>query len=581
MTPLTPLRMILPLLVLLLGLGTAAPGEAAENPARAPVGIGLAPVSDWSVQQPFLDVMKTARSWIVHRPGQWGGGPGHDELAATGHLDADGWPRRLPREIGTLGTVILTDLPEEARTLAGRYRLSFDGTGTVEVSGRARNVRYGDNAVTFDFTPGPGPVEIRLQRSDPDDYVRNIRVVKEAHRAAYARGEIFNPDWLARIGGFNLLRFMDWSATNHSTLAHWDDRPEPANYTYTREGVPVEVMLALVRETGQDAWFTLPHRADDDFIRRFAQTVRDGLPPDATAYAEFSNEVWNWQFDQAEWADAAAAERWGAKHAGAQYYGMRAAQAARIWSEVFAEDAGAGGPGLVNVITTQTGWLGLEASILEAPLWQAEPDHDGVPPWIYFDAYAVTGYFGGILGTEDRAPMVRRWIAESEREARRAAREAGLDGADFEEYVAQHRYDLASARAGRELLDGALSGDPADTLADLLGRVLPYHAEQAAAHGLDLVMYEGGTHVVGIGARVDDPELTGFFIHFNYTAEMGALYARLIDGWRELGGGVFTAFVDVYRPNKWGSWGNLRTLSDDNPRWQALAGALDCGAGCE
>jgi hypothetical protein len=107
--------------------------------------------------------------------------------------------------------------------------------------------------------------------------------------------------------------------------------------------------------------------------------------------------------------------------------------------------------------------------------------------------------------------------------------------------------------------------------------VLPHHAKVAADHGLRLVMYEGGTHVVGYGAQVNDPILTDFFIHLNYTPEMAALYDRLLAGWAALTPEPFNAFVDVSAPSKWGSWGALRHLTDENPRWRVLAkGCLEC-----
>lgn len=538
--------------------------------AEAPVGLNLAPVTDWSTQAPFIDVMKTARPWIVHRGTSWGGGEEAD-LIAAGLLDDHGWPVRQPRELGTVGTLILTDIPAQATALAGTYRLRFDGDGIVEVSGRAQNVRYSDGDVLFDYTPGPGPVEIRIQRSRAGDHVRNITVVKEAHRAAHADGAIFNPDWLAQIEDFALVRFMDWMDTNNSALRHWEDRPLPGDYTYARNGVPLEVMLALLEKTGMDGWFTLPHRADDTYMRRFAEMVRD-LPGDRRVYAEYSNEMWNWQFEQTAWADAQATERWGEADAGPQFYGMRAAQMAMIWRDVFAgaEDA----PELTTVISSQTGWLGLEEIILEAPLWQAEAEGPGNPPWVYFDAYAVTGYFGGIIGTEDRAETTRGWIAQSLRAAQGTARARGLTGAARDAHVAEHRYDLASEIAGAELMDGAVSGDPLDTVEDLLQRVWPHHKRAADERGLELVTYEGGSHVVGIGPMAEDAELTAFFTHFNYTPEMGALYARLLDGWAALGGGAFAAYNDVYAPSRWGSWGAQRWLGDANPRWQALRDAL-------
>ncbi|WP_380218687.1 hypothetical protein [Jhaorihella thermophila] len=84
-------------------------------------------------------------------------------------------------------------------------------------------------------------------------------------------------------------------------------------------------------------------------------------------------------------------------------------------------------------------------------------------------------------------------------------------------------------------------------------------------------MYEGGTHVVGLGAVVEDKELTEFFIGLNYSAEMGELYRELIAGWYAAGGVLFNVFADVAKPGKWGSWGALRYLSDENPRWAAIS----------
>lgn len=539
--------------------------NAAVPPARQPIAINLAGIADWSTQAPFLDHFKTARPWIGHLPGQWGGVE-HDELQEAGYLDAAGWPTAIPPELSSIGTVILTDLPEEAVSLRGRYVLRFEGEGIVEVLGRAEDVRYGKGEVRFDFTPGPGPVEIRIQRmSRGGQYVRNITVVKEAHLAAYDGGALFNPLWLDRLDGFAALRFMDWMATNGSAQTGWEDRPLLSDYTWALKGVPAEVMLALAGRLGADPWFNMPHMADDTYVRHFARLVHQMLDEDLRAYVEYSNEVWNWQFQQAAWADAQAQARWGDDGLWMQFYGGRAAEVSQIWTEVFGEDS----ERLVRVVSSQTGWLGLEEQVLTAPLWKAERANRQAPA-AYFDAYAVTGYFGGILGLEERAGQVRAWIDGSRERALAEAAERGLAGSAAAAFATRHRYDAASARAGAELRDGLISGNPADTLADLLGRVLPYHAGVAQKHGLDLIMYEGGSHVVGIGPTVEDEVLTGFFTHFNYTGEMGSLYRDLLAGWQALGGSLFTAYADVGAPGKWGSWGTLRTLSDQNPRWDAL-----------
>jgi hypothetical protein len=558
----------------LASLGLLTGAAAQTDPPKMAMGMNLSEVVDWSVQQPFIDVFKTARTWIGHKPRQWGGVTA-TELEAAGYLDENGWPLEIPPELGSIGTLILTDLPEDAGVYAGRYRLRFDGDGIVEVGGRARNVRYGDNEVQFDFTPGPGPVDIRIQRTDrrrSGDHVRNISVVRLDHAAAYDAGAMFNPAWLDRLHGFTELRFMDWMITNAGDVpGTWDKRPKPSDYSFTRSGVPAEVMIELANRTGANPWFTMPHLADDDYFRSFATLVRDTLWIEQKAYVELSNEVWNWQFPQAEWAGKAALERWGNRDAWVQYYALRATEMAQIWTEVFGDTAR---ERLVRVIATQTGWLGLERDILKAPLWMAEDDGaTRKPPHAYFDAYAITGYFGFPLGLESRQPMVRGWIGQSLALATKAADERGLTGTARAGWIAAHRFDTAVAQAAAELRDGAASDDADGSLSDLLTRMLPHHVAVAGEFGLDLIMYEGGTHVVGLGPVTGDDEVTAFFNRLNYSAEMGALYTELIAGWAQGGGGPFLHYSDVQKPTRWGSWGALRHLGDDNPRWDALVAA--------
>ena len=535
------------------------------------IGINLAGVSDWSTQAPFIDVFKTARPWLGHLPGQWGGAT-HEDLKAADYLDSNGWPVALPPELSSIGTVILNDLPPEATDLAGRYVLRFEGNGIVEVSGRAQNVKYAKGEISFDFAPGPGAVDIRIQRTDrarKGNYVRNISVVKQENLDAFAQGAVFNPDLMRRLEGFSNLRFMDWMQTNNSNLARWDDAPKLGDYTWARNGVPLGVMIALTNQLDADPWFTLPHMAEDEFARSFAMVVSEKLNPDLQAHVEYSNEVWNWQFAQAAYADAQAQARWGVADNWLQFYVARSIEIAQIWDEVFGDTAD---KRLKHVISSQTGWLGLEAQVFEAPLWRSE--NPGAPaPASFFYAYAITGYVGYGLGYGDNVDMVLGWLAESEEIASEDADAAGLTGADKDAYVIKHRFDLATEYAWDELLDGLVSGNPESSVADFLGRLLPYHQQVAAQNDLELIIYEGGSHVVGVGEAVNTEALTEFFLHLNYSPEMALVYEELLAGWQAADTGVFVAFNDVMAPSKWGSWGALRHLSDDNPRWNSLEAA--------
>lgn len=508
---------------------------------RPGVAFGLAGVNDWSVQQPFLDVMKTARPWSGHLPGQWGGWDEAD-LSAAGALDAQGWPKFIPPGLTGLSTLILTDLPPDAGLVGGRYVVTYEGAGELRLEGRAEVMESAPRRMVFHYSPGPGAVVLSLVDIDAADPIRNIRILQERHEAAYLGGGLFNPDWLARLQGAEALRFMDWMATNDSTLSARPDRPLPADYTWARKGVPIEVIVALANQLQADPWLTIPHLAEDALIADIAQIVAAGLAPERKAYVEYSNEVWNWQFAQATWAEAKAKARWGHDHAWVQFYALRAAEVMQIWSKALPKDR------LVRVISSQTGWLGLEEQILTAPLVMAE----GRPaPATGFDAYAVTGYFAGGLGAEAKVPMVKEWLAQGE--------------------------DYAEEKALAELRNGAVSGQSADSLEWLLQEVLPHHAKVAKAHGLDLLMYEGGSHVVGTGHAVEDAALTAFYTRLNYSEGMGGLYADLLKGWSKLSKAPFNAFVDVYVPGKWGSWGALRHLDDENPRWRALAGRAGQG----
>jgi len=526
---------------------------------RRNLAFGLSGLSDYSTQIPFIDQMHTAREWIGHVPGQWGGRDA-EWLRDGGYLDDDGWIIRVPNNLARIGTLILTDLPAEMTSVAGRYHAQWEGTAYPAFRGAARVVRYQRNSATFEFEPGQGAVLIEVNRGD----LRNLSVVHERHLERHAAGEIFNPDWLARISDAETLRFMDWMVTNNSDQVAWSDRPRMGDYTWTPRGAPLEVMLELSNLTGAEPWFSLPHRADDDYMRRFAEMVRDGLRPDLRAWVEYSNEVWNWSFTQADWAEQNARARWnGREWAWVQFYAMRAAEMARIWADVFA-----GQPErLVRVLSVQTGWIGLEQDILNAPLWQKE-DATNPAPYEHFEAYAVTGYFSADLHVDERQPLLDGWLAQSLAQAEAEAQALPAD--QREAHIAAHRFDLALDLAGQELLDGSVSGNPVNSVRHLLDETLSYHARVATEHGLTMVMYEGGTHVVVPPARHENRELGAFIVMLNHSPQMAALYRVLIEGWGALTPAPFNAFVDIGLPAIWGSWGALRHLDDDNPRWDAL-----------
>jgi hypothetical protein len=520
----------------------------------------LGEVSYWSTQQPFLDAMRSSQTWVGHLPGQWGGW-GEAELAAAGALDDDGWIRSVPSNLTHVSTMVFAEMPAEMTSFAGRWIARWEGSAALGFAGAARNVRYDGSSASFDFTPGQGAVIIEFRRGD----LRNLTIVQDRHLEAFDEGTLFHPAFVARIGDAENLRFMDWMRTNNSTLVGWDDRPRIHDYSWERRGVPLEILIRLANDTGAEPWFTLPHQADDDYIRRFARMVHADLRPDLRAWVEYSNEVWNFSFQQAHWAEEQARARWGREWAWTQFQTVRAYEMIGIWNEVFADAPDR----LVRVIATQTGWLGLEDDLLEAPLWRAE-DPANPAPWEAFDVYAVTGYFNAELHEDSRQPMIRAWLAESQAAAQAEGAARGLAGPALAAHVRDHRFDLAVQRAGEELIDGRHSGRAEGTVRHLLDTVLVHQAQVARDRGLALVMYEGGTHVVTAPSQHGDTELVAFFDALNHSAPMGQAYRELLAGWSRLTPAPFNAYVAIGAPGIWGAWGALRHQDDDNPRWQAL-----------
>ncbi|RFP88091.1 calcium-binding protein [Rhodobacteraceae bacterium 63075] len=534
------------------------------NPSLA---LGLDGVSDWSTQHPFLNIMKTARPWVGHVGDEWGAIT-MDDLERRGLLDEHGYPRRIPAEANKLETFVLTDQPEAATDLASRYRIRWKGKGELSVTGRGRTARMvrGDNETWLEYSPGEGLVAISILSTDPEgtgDYIRDIEIVREDHIPLHDAGALFNPAWIERVANVRSLRFMDWMLTNGSPVESWDGRPLPEHFSYAWRGVPAETMIALSNKIGADPWFCMPHAADDTYMRSFAELVRQTLDRRLKAHVEFSNELWNHIFPQAEWAGDQARKRWGEQVEGdawMQYAGLRSAEVMNIWADVFGSQAASR---LVRVMGVHTGWMGLEEPFMQAPRAVAE---GLAPPVESFDAYAVSGYFGFDLGLEEEGlPEVRRIVAKSRGKAEQAVREQGLQRKALEAAIEPVKFDDAYPEVAELLWEGSFK--------ELTEVLWPYHARVAEANGLQLIMYEGGTHVTPHGEAINDEELVEFFVSFNYDAEMGKFYEELLRRWRDVGGTLFNAFVDVAKPTKYGSWGALRHLQDQNPRWDALVAA--------
>jgi hypothetical protein len=300
-------------------------------------------------------------------------------------------------------------------------------------------------------------------------------------------------------------------STNNSAIASWADRPRPDHATFDQRGVPVEWLVDLANRMGADPWFCMPHRADDNYVRRFAALVRERLDPRLKVYVEYSNEVWNSIFQQHRHVVRTGRGLGLARNdyeAGLRYASLRATQMFKLWEAEFH-----GRSRLVRVLASQA-------------------------------ANAWTG--NTMLGTGDAA-----------------AHTDALAIANYVAFMPSPRSSPSDAEVGRWSPDTLFAALELECTKQ--ERALRDNFAVARRHGLRLIAYEGGQHLVGVLGAENNDALTDLFKAANRHPRMGELYRRLYRIWEAAGGDLFCHFSSVNPGGKWGCWGLLEH-HDDDPR---------------
>ena len=421
-------------------------------------------------------------------------------------LNELGWVTRL--EPGCFAeTLMLTDL--DGHYPKGRYTVLYEGAGRVEIT-RGRIVERAPGRIVFEVHPTAG-ISLQLHEIDPADPVRNIRVIMPGFEDTYLNNP-WHPRFLERWQDFAAVRFMDFMHTNNSTITRWEQRPTPQHQTFSQRGVAVEYLVDFANRADLDPWFCMPHEADDEFIRQFARYVKRHLNPDRRVYVEWSNETWNSIFQQHRYAAVKgqqlglANQPWAAAW---QYTARRSVEVFRLWEQEFGE-----GPRLVRVLATQSANPYIAEQMLAFP-----------PVAQHADALAIAPYLGLHLTAE--------------------------------------RVDDVLALG----VDGLLDQLEEDVLPQVTSQHIRRHKAVADKFGLQLIAYEAGQHLVGVGAAVNQQPLTDLLQQVNAHPRMATIYRQYFDAWQQEGGGLLAHFSSISAWSKWGSWG-LMQYYDQDPQTQ-------------
>jgi hypothetical protein len=509
--------------------------------ANTKLGTNLSGVTDYDGQWDFVDLMKSSRDWITYHSA--GSSPWDTGLREHIARDADGYPLQIPSPVAgqpdqNVRTVVI-NVGEHLPTAT--YTVLFDGDGDLSFGGIAGGAvsRLSSNSyeVTVQFGEG---LWLNITRSDIADHVRNIRMITPGFEDTYGT-QIFHPLFLKRLEGFGVIRFMDYMSTNDSPTTSWSQRTTPTSHTQNLgDGVSVEYMVELANRLNADAWFTLPHRVDDDYVMNFAQYVAENLNTNLMVYVEYSNELWNSGFSQTHWQWEAGCNDpvtftphtggndWGIAgcNDGASAYRFQAKRTAEI-IDIFEQAFGQEKERVLGVIASQASnsWIGEQLLIAAA-----DPVYN--PKGIEIDALAIAPYFGGSVANQ---------------------------------IVTDGLVDTITTAEILQRMD-----------ADMESRALVWMQNNltiANQYGVELIAYEGGQHLVGTGANQNNTALTAKLIAAQSDPGMGVLYEKYYRAWFTNIGNVFANFSYVTRPSKYGSWGILEYQDqpiEEAPKFEAI-----------
>ncbi len=516
---------------------------------NAVLGINTADVREDTSSVQFLNLFKTSIPFTETIP--WGSSKGVE-------YDEDGWPTKLNG--GQAGTKFLNRLPENTIE-DGFFTVLYEGEGEIFYGNDARLIVHRPNKDIIEIKAGKDHIlnaSLFIKKTKADNYIRNIRILPEGGicegiphirvKKAEACGALkylsfednhtplnddldndadlsnqllFNPDYLSFMKDFQVARFMNmsgmtrnpveaWSARNTMKKASWGGK-------YGSRGAPVEIMVALANTTKSDPWFSMPYKANDDYIRKFAAYVKKHLDPNLKAYIEYSNEVWNPIFIHHDYAieQGLKAELDEKKSpAGYKWYSRRSVEVFKIWEDTFG-----GHDQLIRVMGSWASNQNMSSQILS-----------------FEDAYQFT------------------------------------DAVAIGPYVSAHPKVLRKLNSVDEVFKAMMDKKSKWGMRSIISYIQK-QAKVANSFGVDLIAYEGGQHLVDWDTRKVDDDPNPLLYAANRDPRMGIIYDELLREWNRAGGKLFVAFSAPRIYSWYGSWGvkeHIRQPRSEAPKYDAL-----------
>jgi len=470
------------------------------------IGVNTGSLLYYGAEMPLKDLAKMSMGWI--RP--WGSSMKEIPL----DLDSDGYLKTV--DSGGAQTIISDDKWGRSSD-DNKYVVLYDGEGKLSFNLNGTKI----------IKEEPGRIEIELgngrsgmtqSSTNPANYLRNIRIIPLAHEYDYS-DKITREKYKGLWGSAGVVRFLDSQRINNSKEVEWSDRQKLTTFG-ARNGQSLEDIIQMSNEMNASPWLLAPHLANDDYFREMAVYVRDNLNPTLKVHIEYTNEAWNWGFQQTHDLNNLAKQNGTTLY---QEYGGRAKRLFEIWTDVFG-----GSSRLVRVIGTQ--------------------HHNS---WISEQIMKVQGLSGLV-----DALAVGYYV-----------------GHEFSGSMAQSALDMTEDEVFNHLNSNSLPKAK---------ELLIKQKQVAEKYQIELIAYEAGQHLIAGAEWRENQPLVDKFISLNRNQKMSQLYMNMYKDWNDIGGGLIVWFQTAMKPSKWGSWGLLDNAVQDpeaSPKYKAVKDMLS-NEGC-
>ncbi len=265
------------------------------TPAQVSLGANINGLADWNADRPFNDVFKMNRGMSKNTNAPW------NDIAPL--KDANGWP------LEDFGVIVMADMDS---SMFGTYKIKFNGQANITpvASGfTVTNKIYNSvtnattaNLVFGNYNGNNGQMIIAFTNTLFGPGVGGIKNIRIMQPGVAFNAPTFSQRFLNHMSRFSVLRFMDWHSTNGNIDSLWVNRTKKTSTTQTgSRGVAWEYCVELANTLNKDLWINIPHKANNYYIRSLSNLIKNSLNPNLNVYVEYSNEVWNWSFEQSGW----------------------------------------------------------------------------------------------------------------------------------------------------------------------------------------------------------------------------------------------------------------------------------------